>query len=273
MKTKITLIFLVNFFTLILILSCSKPEPVLAKVGNRKLTKKEFQLTTQLPAGFKLTPEQISSFLEKWINTELIYQEATRRGVHKNETLNVQIKQAVKEIIVNKFLENETDKLTVSQYEIDDYFHKHKDEFLSEIKIARILVYDESLAYRLYDRLRAGADFKKLAEAYSQDRILEKGAESRYLARGFSNDPAVEEIIFNLKPNEFTEVLKTQEGYQIIKLIDKQKVKKDIALNEVSDYIHSVLLYRKQREMLDSLLGVLKLKTTVYQNPDAYFTK
>ncbi|MEO0131501.1 MAG: peptidyl-prolyl cis-trans isomerase [candidate division WOR-3 bacterium] len=271
MKTKLTLIFL----TIILgyMAGCSKSEPVLAKVGNRKLTKKEFLLTTQIPIGYKLTPEQLEAFLEKWINTELVYQEAMRRGFHKNETLKVQINQAIKELVVNKFLENETDKLTVSSYEIDDYFHKHKDDFLTEVKIARILVYDESLAYRLYDRLRAGADFTKLAEAYSQDRILEKGAESRYLARGFSNDPAVEEIIFSLKPNEFTEVIKTQEGYQIIKLVDKKKVKKDITLAEVSDYIQAVLLYRKQREMLDSLLNILRQKTPVYQDPDAYFSK
>jgi parvulin-like peptidyl-prolyl isomerase len=271
-KTFIKIIIICTF-GILLVNNCSKPEPVLAKVGNSKLTPKDFQLITQIPRDMRITPQQLQSYLEKWISTELIYQEALRRGIHRNETLKAQINQTKKELIVNKFLEDETEKISVAQYEIDDYFHKHKDDFLTEVKIARIIVYDESLANRLYERLKAGADFKKLAETYSQDRILEKGAESRYLGRGFSNDPAVEEVIFSLKPNEYSDVIKTVEGYQIIKLIDKKKVKKDIELSEVADYIHQTLLYRKQREMLDSLLQTLRSKTNIYQNPDVYFIR
>lgn len=254
--------------------SCPRQEPVLAKVGSSKLTKKELAL--QIPSGVRLTPEVINSLIDKWVNTELIYQEAKRRGLDKNETLQVQLNQLVKELIVNKLLESEMDKINVSRQEIFDYFTKHKEEFLYEVKIARIVLLDESLAYRIHRQLQAGADFNEMAKNFSQDRVLEKGAESKYFSRGVGDprvggDPNLEEIIFALNKNEISDVVRTQEGYQIVKLLDKQKVKKDVVLADFEEYINSIIAYRKSREMLDSILVGLKAKTPITQNPDLFF--
>lgn len=259
---------------LLVITGCPKQEPVIAKVGNVNLTKKE--LAVQVPSGVRLTKENISSLIDKWINTELLFQEAKRRKIDKDETLQVQMNQLIKELIVNKLLEQEMDKISVSRQEVFDYFTKHKEDFLYEIKISRIVLSDESLAYRVHSQLVAGADFKTLAQNLSQDRVLEKGAESKYFSRGVGDpraggDPNLEEAIFALNPNQFSNVIKSQEGFQIVKLLDKQKVKKDITLAEVEEYINSIISYRKSREMLDSMLQNLKAKTANSQHPDMFF--
>lgn len=251
--------------------SCDKNEKVIATVGNSKLTQKE--LLVQIPPEIRLTKENINALVEKWINTELLYQEALRRRIDRDETLQIQIKQLAKELVVNNLLEREMAKISVSRKEIFDYFTQYKDEFLYEVKISRIVVSDESLAYRTLAELRAGADFTKLAQDISQDRVLAKGAESKYFSRGVGDprlggDPLLEEAIFRLKPGEISDVLKSQEGYQIVKLIDKKKVKKDISLAEVEDYINSVLQYKKSREMLEALLNDLKARTKITQNTD-----
>ncbi|MBS4014867.1 MAG: peptidyl-prolyl cis-trans isomerase [Candidatus Latescibacteria bacterium] len=256
------------------IIGCPKQEPVLAKVGNANLTKKELSL--QLPPGVRLTRDNINSLIDKWINTELIYQEAKRRKIDRDETLQVQLNQLIKELIVNKLLEQEMDKITVTRQEVFDYFTKHKEEFLYEVKISRIVLLDESLAYRVHSQLVAGADFNNLAQNFSQDRVLEKGAESKYFARGVGDpraggDPNLEEAIFALSKNQISDVIKTQEGFQIVKLIDRQKVKKDIPLAEVEEYINSIISYRKSREMLDSMIQNLKANTQISQTPEAYF--
>jgi parvulin-like peptidyl-prolyl isomerase len=255
-------------------IGCPKQEPVLAKVGNAVLTKKELSL--QIPSGVRLTPENINSLIEKWINTELIYQEAQRRKIDRDETLQIQLNQLIKELVVNRLLEQEMDKISVTRQEVFDYFTQYKDEFLYEVKIARIVLSDESLAYRVHSQLATGGDFNTLAQNFSQDRVLEKGAESKYFARGVGDpraggDPNLEEAIFALNKNQISNVIKTQEGFQIVKLIDKQKVKKDITLSEVEEYIQSIISYRKSREMLDSMIKNLKAKISISQTPDVYF--
>jgi parvulin-like peptidyl-prolyl isomerase len=254
--------------------SCQKNETAVAAVGNSKLTKKE--IAVQVPAGAQLTKDNINTLIDKWTNTELLYQEAKRMKIDKNETLLIQLKQVEKEMLVNKLLEKEMGKITVNPQEIFDYFTKHKQDFLNEVKIARIVVADESLANRALVEIKAGADFTKIAQDISQDRVLEKGAESKYLSYEFGDpsaggDPSLEEAIFALNPGQVSDVIKSQEGFQIIKLIDKKLVKKDVALTDVKDYINSVVQYRKSREMLDMIINNLKAKTKVTENPDAFF--
>lgn len=274
-KSKInSLIIFISLATMALFISCPKNDSVIATVGTSKLTKEK--LDAQIPTGAKLTKENISALIDKWINTELIYQEAKRRRLDRDETLKIQLKQLEKEMVVNKLLEQEMDKITVSRQEIFDYFTKHKEDFLNEVKISRIVLYDENLANKVLTQLMAGSDFKTLAQDVSQDRVLEKGAESKYFARGVGDpraggDPALEEAIFALKIGEISNVIKSQEGYQIIKLIDKKKVKKDITLAEVEEYINSIIQYRKSREMLDTIIANLKTKTKITQNPDVFF--
>jgi peptidyl-prolyl cis-trans isomerase C len=272
-------IWLTSIFCLLIIIfisGCKNSEPAIASVGASKLTKKE--LSIQIPQGAQLTKENVSTLIEKWINTELLYQEAKKQKLDKDETLQVQLKQLEKEMFVNKLLEKEMASITVSRQEIFDYFTKHKDEFLYEIKMSRIVLSDESLANQVLLQLKSGADFKKLAEDVSQDRVLAGGAESKYFSRGVGDpraggDPTLEEEIFKLNIGEISGVIKSQEGYQIVKLIDKQKVKKDISLSEVEEYINSIIQYKKSREMLDTIITNLKAKTRIVENPEVFFSK
>jgi len=272
-------IWLTSIFCLLIIIfisGCKNSEPAIASVGASKLTKKE--LSIQIPQGAQLTKENVSTLIEKWINTELLYQEAKKQKLDKDETLQVQLKQLEKEMFVNKLLEKEMASITVSRQEIFDYFTKHKDEFLYEIKMSRIVLSDESLANQVLLQLKSGADFKKLAEDVSQDRVLAGGAESKYFSRGVGDpraggDPTLEEEIFKLNTGEISGVIKSQEGYQIVKLIDKQKVKKDISLSEVEEYINSIIQYKKSREMLDTIITNLKAKTRIVENPEVFFSK
>lgn len=251
-------------------LFCQKQEPFIARVGNSVLTKKE--LDAQIPEGAFLTRENLPIILDKWINSELLYQEAKRQGLDKKSGMQIQLKQLVKEYLANQLLEQIQGQISVSQAEILSYFTKHKEDFLSEVKIMRIVLPDEVIAQKTLEELSGGRDFAELARERSIDKVLEKGVPTKYFSRGVG-DPTLEEAIFALKPGAVSEVIKTQEGYQIIKLIDKKKVKKDIPFSEVKEYIESVLTLQKGRQYLDSLLQSLKSKTKIETKPENYFIK
>ena len=86
-------------------------------------------------------------------------------------------------------------------------------------------------------------------------------------------DPAVAEAIFALSPGQISDVIPSQEGYQIIKLIDKKKVKADVTFPEAKDEIEAILSYRRSQAVVDSVLTSLRGKAKIELKPDAYFGK
>jgi parvulin-like peptidyl-prolyl isomerase len=263
MKRAGLLVFLIFLFS-----SCQEEKPVI-KIGNKKITKKE--ILAQIPADITLTSENLVPILERIVNSELIYLAAKEKGLTKDKMLQLKLRALERDFFANALIEEEAKKITVSQKEILDYYNQHKEDFLCEVKIRRIVVADENLASRIYEELKKGKDFLSLAKEYSQDQLLPQGEESKYFPRGFLTDPILEEQIFSLKINEFTPPLKSQEGYQIIQLVDKKKVRKEIALSQVENYIQQILQYKKGYEMLNKLLLDLKEKYKVSYYPENFF--
>ncbi len=253
----------------------SKPKgEVLARVNNDYLTKPEFDAL--VPEGYEVNPENLPEILDKWVSNALMYQEAVRRGMDKDEEVKLYLKRLERDYLVNELLEKVTSAVPVSQAEILEYYNIHKDEFSYEVKIMRIVIADSLSAEQTLQEIRAGADFKKLAKERSEDILLESGQESRYFARGVGDprmggDPNVEEAIFSLKKGEVSDLVQSQEGYQIIKLVDRKKVKGEVAMSEVREYIDAVLNYRKSQEVVDNLLTSLREKASIELKPDVYF--
>ncbi|MEO0086888.1 MAG: peptidyl-prolyl cis-trans isomerase [candidate division WOR-3 bacterium] len=250
------------------IFSCEERKPVI-KIGNKKITKEE--ILAQLPQEVNLNEQNLIPILERIVNSELIYLAAQEKGLTKDKNLQMKLRALERDFFANALIEEEAKKIFVSQKEVLDYYTQHKEDFLSEIKIRRIVVYDEDLANRIFEELKAGRDFVSLAKEYSQDQLLPAGEESKYFPRGFLTDPILEEEIFSLKVNEFTSPIKSQEGYQIIQLVDKKKVKKDVSLTEVENYIKQILQYKKGYEMLNKMLLDLKEKYKVKYYPENFF--
>lgn len=263
MKKIIIFLLLFNGF-----FSCQEEKPVI-KIGNKKITKSE--ILAQIPQEISVNEQNLMPLLERIVNSELIYLAAQKKGLTKDKTLQRKLKALERDFFANALIEEEAKKISVSQKEVVDYYNQHKEDFLSEIKIRRIVVYDEDLANRIYEELKGGRDFVSLAKEYSQDQLLPAGEESKYFPRGFLTDPILEEEIFSLKINEFTFPIRSQEGYQIIQLVDKKKVKKDISLQEVESYIRQILQYKKGYEMLNKMLLDLKEKYKVSYYPENFF--
>ena len=247
---------------------------VLASVNGDKLTVPE--LDSLSPQGFQVTRENLPKILDKWVSNSLMYQEAVRRGVDKEPQVQAHIKRLERDYLVNDLLDRITTNVKVGQDQEMQYFNQHKDEFSYEVKIARIVLADSMNAAQTVAELKAGADFAKLAKERSQDVALEAGQESRYFARNVGDprmggDPAVAEAIFALSPGQISDVVPSQEGYQIIKLIDKKKVKADVTFPEAKDEIEAILSYRRSQAVVDSVLTSLREKAKIELKPDAYF--
>jgi parvulin-like peptidyl-prolyl isomerase len=248
--------------------------PALASVNGDKLTGQE--LDSLSPEGFEITRDNLPKILDKWVSNTLMYQEAQRRGIDKEPQVQAHLKRLERDYLVNELLDRLTSSVKIGQDQFMQYFNQHKEEFSYEVKITRIVMGDSMMAAQTAAELAAGADFQKLAKERSQDVLLEAGQESRYFARNVGDprmggDPGVVEAIFALSPGQVSGVVPSQEGYQIIKLVDKKKVKADVTLAEVKADIEAILSYRRSQAMVDSVLTVLRGTAKIELKPDAYF--
>ncbi len=249
----------------------SQPEgTVIATVNNDHLTKDQFDGLLQ--DRVQVDRQNLPQILDKWVANALMYQEAIRRGLGDDPETKLYVERLERDYLVNQLLQKLTATVSVSQTELLDYHNAHKDEFSYEVKIMRIVMSDSMLAERTLAEIRAGGDFKQLARERSQDRLLEPGQESNYIPRGVGGgDPTLEEAIFALKKGEVSDVLSNQEGFQIIKLVDRKKVKGEVSFAETKTYIDAVLGYRKGEVLVDSLLTELRAGAKIELRPDAYF--
>src|SRR5688572_27749425 len=77
-------------------------------------------------------------------------------------------------------------------------------------------------AEQVLKEAKSGADFAALAKKYSQDETnAQQGGDLDYFGRG-RMVPAFETAAFALKPGEISDLVKTEFGYHIIKLVDRK---------------------------------------------------
>jgi peptidyl-prolyl cis-trans isomerase D len=70
-------------------------------------------------------------------------------------------------------------------------------------------------------KVKGGADFAALAKQYSEDGSKDNGGDLDYFGRG-AMVKEFDEVAFSLPPGKTSELVKTQFGYHIIKVVDKR---------------------------------------------------
>lgn len=86
-----------------------------------------------------------------------------------------------------------------------------------QVHARQILLYNSDQAGEVLAELDAGKDFATLSATYSPATLGELG----WFPRGYLSDPAVEEAAFSLQPGEYSQVIKSEIGFQIIEVIER----------------------------------------------------
>jgi peptidyl-prolyl cis-trans isomerase C len=268
------LLALAVVFVLSSLPGCKEEAPkgeVLAVVNDAVLTLEEFHSEIPLEYVVGLTPDQKMGFVDRWINTELVYQEALRQGLDREEEIAARLAQVRKELLANEFLTREMSaKANISEEDIRRYFAEHEDEFNTEIKIAHILLSDPDTARALHTRLKEGADFADAAKKYSLDPTGQTGGVSDYMRRGdMASLPGLEDVAFSLQtPGQLSEVVESEYGSHIVKLVARRRLSKPVKLEDVSDRIRDGLVMARQRTVFEQLITDLKSEAELEVHPE-----
>lgn len=271
---------LVLLFVACLVFACAKKEgekkgPYLAKVGETVITQADFDREMKgLPEFVQKMFEDSAGkekFLEELVKRELLYKEALKKGLDKDQEYVKKLEDFRKITLVGLLLQKEIEaKVKVSDQDIKDYFEKNKDKFapVTQIKASHILVKTEEEAKKIEERLKKGEDFAQIAKKSSIDPASAKnGGDLGYFSKG-QMVPEFESAAMRLKKGEISEPVKTRYGYHIIKVTDK-KIGQVVEFEKVKNLISQNLMAEKQKEVFDSYIEELKKSYKVEINKEA----
>jgi peptidyl-prolyl cis-trans isomerase SurA len=194
-----------------------------------------------------------------------------------------EFKQNMKDtILTQKVIQQEVGAhISVTQQEIQDYYNQHKAEMqqpeqvrLSEILIstqpaatkagsgAAELSNDELVAQAktkadaIYAQLQKGAKFSELAKTSSAGPTSAQGGDLEYFKRG-TLSKQLEDQVFALKADQFTEPIRTNQGWVILKVTEHTSEGVP-PLKEVEPQIQERLYMTKMQPALREYLTKLR---------------
>jgi len=176
------------------------------------------------------------------------------------------IKNKIKDqLLMRTIIETEVkDKVFVHPQEVTEYYNTHKVELKEpeRIELDSILVKNagnewdtEAKMQEILKKLRAGQDFSKLRQEYSDSQPIGT------VKKGTLNEE-IEKVVFNLKPQEVSKPVKTNNGIYLFKLINKIP-ESEQGLEETREQIYQMLFEKKFTEKLASWLDGLKEKAYI----------
>ena len=140
---------------------------------------------------------------------------------------------------------NYSNEYAVTEQDIDKQFEyvKHYNEI-----VARTNACTEAIAGKIISEARSGADFSQLAKKWSFDSDKEEGGDlGDCTSDDFKSEkPEYWNTVSRLKPGEVTNLLKTEEGYEIVKNIGTN-------CYTVADGIHLARIFLRRGMVLPDL--------------------
>ena len=246
------------------------PGNVVAKIGDREITMGELDaLIQKLPemrrSSIK-TSEDKMNYLKEYIGTILMSTAARRQGIQKEKEFLEQLSDIENHLLASKLYEKEVlEKIKITDLEQKYYFESHKDEFADpgKIKIAHIFFTSEDAAKKVLSEIKKGLDFDKAVKEKSEDELTKKnegilGEISRNSTSipTIGNEPELAKKLANLKVGGLSDVLKSNKGFHIFKILEETPPKKR-SFDEVKNIVELKLKMEKENQAREEFVDKL----------------
>jgi peptidyl-prolyl cis-trans isomerase C len=166
--------------------------------------------------------------------------------------------QLKRDLAIQQLIDKEVaQRVMITDEESKTYYDTHPQSFVQpeQVRASHILIKVDADATEaqktearkkitaIQQKLKKGEDFATLAENYSEDTTSKKGGDLGYFGRGQMVEP-FEKAAFGLKPSEISDIVETQYGYHLIKVVDKKPEAK-LTYAEVKDRLNQYLKQQK----------------------------
>jgi foldase protein PrsA len=185
------------------------------------------------------------------------------------------------QLLREKISEKVTDDVKVSDGDAKKYYDDHKSQYQQPAQpesrdVRHILVKSHALALTIYQKLKAGGDFSKLALKYSVDSSKSTGGrltvcKEKTVSCPLKTVAPFEKVAFSLKPNEISKPVQTRFGWHVIQAlgpVNPAKKASTIPFDQVKAAIKQQQLQQKKQDAYNKWWNDTKkdfAKKTKYQ--------
>lgn len=264
-------------------------EEVLAEVNGEKISKNEFYARLESQAGravfsqmlaeklieqaakeanISVDKSEVDQEIEKikdQFGSEEIFKLALAQNGLTEESLRDQVTFSLYAFKLS------TKDVEVKEDEMKSYFEKNKKDFdqPEKVRIAHILVDNEKDAEDILKQIQDGAKFEDLVKSKSMDKTTsDKNGDLGYLAKG-QLPKDFEDKVFSTKIGDVvSEVVKTDDGYHVIKVLEK--IEEKSATYEDSKVAIKDILLRQKAKPINEVLAQLKDKAKIVISKEEY---
>lgn len=249
---------------LVLVLNCKEQSPknqVLAQVGAATLTLAD--LRASFPAEFEpiIRREQYLDFIKRWIDDEVIYQQAQKAELEKDSAIVRKLAKVKRKLLIEEFLakENSSEVFEPDEMSLNQYYEMHKENFKRKTLEARFIHFRVN-SLKQANEFRAKiirSDFFSVAAANSLDPIPE--SESAIGFKKPSEFPmCLSQEISKSTIGVVTSPITCPDGFYLIKVLERQEAGNLIPLVEAKEEIAAVLIMERKDKLLESRVAKYK---------------
>lgn len=259
-------------FVLGVLFSQSSLAQVLAKIGTKEISLKEFEdKYAQLKNQVLEMPDK-KKFLEDMINFEVGVQEAQKRGLENDPVIRDRLRQELYKGFIEKELAPKTIKLNATESEMKTYYAKNP-----EIRIQQILIEvrpdataeqkkeARGRAQDIYETVRKSQrQFEELVKIYSDDPLSNKSGGDIGWQNRMTLYPALYNQTQKMSVGQISPLIETSFGFFIIKLVEKKSfADADRAM------LRLAVQEEKKKRLFDQFIGNLRGKYKIQINKSA----
>jgi parvulin-like peptidyl-prolyl isomerase len=201
------------------------------------------------------------------------------KAVKQQGLTDEQARETIRQQLISRKVQDKIVKdVKVSDADIKQYYDTHKSQYVQpeSREVRHILVTKKALADSLYQQLKNGGNFAKLAKQYSKDPGSAANGGKLTVSKG-QTVPQFDKTAFSLKTGQISQPVHTQYGYHIIQALSAVKASTTTTLAQVRASIRQQLEQQKKNDKLTKWLedtkksycgGKIKYQIGYTPNPD-----
>ncbi len=208
------------------------PSHAVARLGSRIVTLEEVLASIENPSPktkllYLSSPEQLTRRVNNYINREVLYAEALKRGMERRPDIRREIERFKKRLLVRTLSREATSK-RFSEEEIAEYYEQNKEDYeqlrasavIVRINPSKGITRDKALsrAQAAYQMALAEGDFSKVVARFSDDeRAKSKGGDLGFIEKGrFPKE--IEDALFALGEGDISKPIEIPNGFMVVKI-------------------------------------------------------
>ncbi len=215
----------------IFFVACSGGDTI-AKVGKESISKSDFESHLSFKRIDPTNEDRASAELDEFLTQTALAQAISTQELANNQLLAAEFAEFKKQMTISRYMAAYLDRV-VTDAAVENYYNSHQDEYTrQQAHIAHIVFRvnnsmtdvekqaAQQKAREVVAKLAKGEVFEVLAQQMSDDVYSAKQGGDLGWVSPESIDPAFATSVLALAEDETSDVVKTQYGYHIIKLLE-----------------------------------------------------